>query len=174
MELWILGPEWAINLAGSAFEKVTFAHVGGRPTAPDASMAGAAIAAARLLAQTGAPVVHDISAGGLALAVAEICVNSGVGATVSYSDWRHLFCEDPHRFVVAIAPDQADLVQRIAGEAGIPAAPVGMFGGSEIAFDRRGVKAVIDLEVATSTWRESLVRRLGPTSIGPTSVGAGA
>ena len=40
------------------------------------------------------------------LAVAEMCIASGVGATVAYSDWRHLFCEDPHRFLVAATPEQ--------------------------------------------------------------------
>ena len=34
-------------------------------------------------------------------------------------------------------------------------------GGAEIAFDRRGVKAVLDLEVATTTWQNSIESRLG-------------
>jgi len=161
MDLWLIGPEWSINLAGSAFEKITFAHVGGRPSPADPTMARAAIAAARLLASAGLPAIHDVSTGGTAIAVAEMCMSSGVGATVAYSDWRHLFCEDPHRFLVAAAPEQASTVESIANDIGIPAARIGFFGGTEIAFDRRGVKAALDLAVATTTWQHAIESRLG-------------
>jgi phosphoribosylformylglycinamidine synthase len=160
MDLWLIGPEWSINLAGSAFEKITFAHVGGRPSPADPTMARAAIASARLLASAGLPAIHDISTGGTAIAVAEMCMASGIGATVAYSDWRHLFCEDPHRFLVAAAPEQGRTVESIANDIGIPAARIGVFGGTEIAFDRRGVKAALDLEVATTTWQNAIEARL--------------
>ena len=161
MDLWLFGPEWSINLAGSAFEKITFAHVGGRPSPPDPTMAKASIASARQLAAAGLPAIHDISTGGTAVAVAEMCIASGVGATVAYSDWRHLFCEDPHRFLVAATPEQGQTVESIASDIGIPAARIGVFGGAEIAFDRRGVKAALDLEVATTTWQNAIESRLG-------------
>ncbi|MDP3983686.1 MAG: phosphoribosylformylglycinamidine synthase subunit PurL, partial [Acidimicrobiia bacterium] len=162
MELWIFGGEWAINLAGSAFELVTFAHMGGRPTAPDPAAARAAIAAALWITEKNLAVVaHDISAGGLAMAVAEICIASGVGANVRYSDWRHLFCEDPHRFVAAIPPQAASEVAELATGAGLPAAFIGTFGGSEIIFDRKGVRAAVDLQLASRTWRDALASRLG-------------
>lgn len=160
MDLWLFGMEWAINLAGSAFEKMTFAHVGGRPSAPDPTMAKAALAMAVSLAQAGIPVIHDISSGGLAFAVAEICVASGIGATVRYSDWRHLFCEDPHRFLAAASADRVGIIEGLAGEIGIPAARIGQMGGSEIAFDRRGLRAAVDLEVATQSWTTGLSSRL--------------
>jgi phosphoribosylformylglycinamidine synthase subunit PurL len=160
MQLWLFGPEWSINLAGSAFEKITFAHVGGRPSPADPTMAKAAIASARQLAEAGVPVIHDISTGGTAIAVAEMCIASQIGATVSYSDWRHLFCEDPHRFLVAATPEHADTIAAIADDTGIPAAPIGIFGGNEIAFDRRGVKAALSLEVATTTWRNAITSKL--------------
>jgi phosphoribosylformylglycinamidine synthase II len=161
MELWLIGPEWSINLAGSAFEKITFAHVGGRPSPADPTMARAAIASARQLAAAGLPAIHDISTGGTAIAVAEMCIASGIGATVAYSDWRHLFCEDPHRFLVAATPEQGRTVESIANDIGIPAGRIGVFGGNEIAFDRRGVKAALDLGVATTTWQNSIESRLG-------------
>ena len=92
MELWLFGAEWTINLAGSAFELVTFAHVGGRPSAPDPTAARAALQAALGLAQEElAPALHDVSAGGLAMALAEVAIASAVGATIRYTDWRHLF-----------------------------------------------------------------------------------
>ena len=161
MELWLFGPEWSINLAGSAFEKVTFAHVGGRPSGPDPTMARAAIASARKLAAAGLPVVHDVSSGGTAMAVAEICIASGVGATIAFSDWRHLFSEDPHRFLVGASSEQVATVESIAAEIGIPAARIGVFGGTEITFDRRGIKAALDLEVATAAWRGAIAAKLG-------------
>jgi len=161
MELWLFGTEWTINLAGSAFELVTFAHVGGRPTAPDPTAARAALQAGHALAQGGlAPVLHDISGGGLAIAVAEVAIASGVGATVRYSDWRHLFCEDPHRFIAAIPAANTTRVAEVAAASGIPAAPIGEFGGSEIVFDRNGVRAALDLDVARRTWDQALRRRL--------------
>ncbi|MEX2623347.1 MAG: phosphoribosylformylglycinamidine synthase subunit PurL [Acidimicrobiia bacterium] len=161
MELWLFGTEWAINLAGSSFELVTFAHIGGRPTAPDPTAGRAALQAGQMLAQEGvAPVLHDVSSGGLALAVAEVAIASGVGVTVRYSDWRHLFCEDPHRFIAAVSPDAAIRVAGLAAQASIPAAPIGEFGGNEIVFDRNGIRAALDLGVATSTWSQALSRRL--------------
>ena len=161
MELWIFGGEWAINLAGSAFEQVTFGHVGGRPTAPDPTAAGVANAVALQIAgEELAPVAHDISTGGLALAVAEVAILSQVGVTVHYSDWRHLFCEDPHRFIAAVPPPWSHRVAELAETSGIPAAKIGVFGGEEVVFDRHGVKAAVDLQVATATWRDALPRRL--------------
>jgi phosphoribosylformylglycinamidine synthase len=161
MDLWLFGAEWAINLAGSAFELVTFAHVGGRPSAPDPTAGRAALHAAQALAQEGiAPVLHDVSAGGLAMAVAEVAIVSGVGATIRYSDWRHLFSEDPHRFIAAIPADNSQRVRELAAAAGIPAAPIGEFGGAEIVFDRNGVRAAVDLELARRTWDQALTRRL--------------
>jgi phosphoribosylformylglycinamidine synthase II len=161
MKLWVFGGEWAINLAGSSFEVVTFGHVGGRPTAPDPTMGRAVVTTARRLAVAGVcPMLHDINSGGLALAVAEACIASRVGATVAYRDWRHLFCEDPHRFIAAVRPEETAAVAAIAAEEGIPAVEIGAFGGEEIVFDRGGIKAVVALDVAISTWEQALPRRL--------------
>lgn len=161
MELWSFGPTWAVNLAGSAFEKVNFAHVGGRPSGPDPTSARLAIETARRLAVADlAPVLHDISEGGLAVALAEICIASGVGALIHFDDWRHLFCEDPHRFVAAVPPGNRSRVKEIADQLGITAEPIGSFGGSEISFERAGVKASLALGVATEVYRAALPRRL--------------
>ncbi len=161
MDLWLFGPQHAINLAGSAFEETTFGHLGGRPSAPDSTMAKAAIEMAKSLAARGlAPAVHDLSDGGLAVAIAEIAIASGVGAVVEYRDWRELFSEDPHRFIAAVSPDQAGTVAELAAEIGIPAQPVGTFGGTEIAFSRSGRRAAVDLGLAASTYRNAIPRRI--------------
>jgi phosphoribosylformylglycinamidine synthase len=134
MDLFLIGTDWAINLAGSAFEKVTFGHVGGRPSAADPTMGKGVVGCARRLAAAGAPVLHDISAGGLAVALAEICIHSEVGAEISYSDWRHLFSEDPHRLLIA-APTNLE-VEAIAREEGVPVQRIGSFGGSHLRLGR--------------------------------------
>jgi len=161
MDVWRFGPTWAINLAGSAFEKVTFAHVGGRPSAPDPTSARLAIETARRLAAGDlASVLHDISEGGLAMAVAEICIASGVGARLYFDDWRHLFCEDPHRFVAAALAQNRQRVTEVADQLGITAEPIGSFGGGEISFERAGMRTSLDLAVATEANRRALPRRL--------------
>lgn len=134
MAIWIVGTDWAVNLAGSVFEKVTFGHVGGRPSAPDPTMGRAVLGTARRLAAAGAPVLHDISSGGLAIALAEICIASGVGADISYNDWRHLFSEDPHRFLV-VAPESLG-ASDLAQDEGAPIQRLGSMGGAELRLGR--------------------------------------
>jgi phosphoribosylformylglycinamidine synthase II len=161
MELWLFGPTWAINLAGSAFEQVTFGHVGGRPTAPDATMARAAIElATRLVSELAIPALHDVSDGGLALAVAEMAIAGGVGVRVGFGDWRHLFCEDPHRFLAAVPVENSALVAALADVVGIPATRIGSFGGTEITFEQGGIRAAVDLETATRTYTQAIPRRM--------------
>jgi phosphoribosylformylglycinamidine synthase len=124
-------------------------------------MAKAAIRLARkLVADEMSPALHDISDGGLAVAVSELAIASGVGVTLEYADWRHLFSEDPHRFLFAVAPDSRDAVEAAAEAAGIPVTRLGTFGGDEIVFHRGGTKAVVDLATATETFRTAIPRRL--------------
>lgn len=161
MDLWLFGSEWAINLAGSAFEQITFGHVGGRPGGPDPTLAKAAVDAAVALATDGiAPVLHDVSDGGLAVAVAEICIASEVGVSLRVSDWRHLYAEDPHRFLAAADPRDADRMAAVAAEAGIPARRIGRFEGTEIVVELPGTSAAVDVETAARTFREAIPRRL--------------
>jgi phosphoribosylformylglycinamidine synthase II len=161
MELWRFGPEWAANLAGSALEQVTFGHVGGRPSAPDPTMAKAAIEMAqRLVSEELAVTLHDVSDGGLAVTIAEICIASGVGATVGFGDWRGLFSEDPHRFVAVIPSDRADRVGTVADAVGIPAQRIGILGGDEISFSSGGARAAVDLEVAAQVYHDAIPRRM--------------
>ncbi len=161
MDLWLFGPDHAINLAGSAFEETTFGHLGGRPSAPDPTMARAAIELAIGLAQESlAPATHDLSDGGLAVAVAELAIASGTGVYAEYRDWRELFSEDPHRFIAAVTPENGDRVAALAARAGMPARRIGAFGGDEIAFTRSGRRASVDLSLAASTYRQAIPRRV--------------
>jgi len=162
MELWLLGPEEATNLAGSTFERTVFGHVGGRPTAPDPTLAAAVTTAARSLAVEGvAAAAHDVSEGGLAVAAAEIAIASGVGLRLWVPDWRSLFSEDPHRLLVAVEPGDAGAAAALAGAAGAPARRVGIVGGTDISFDLGGVHVAVDLSLAAETYRGALARRMG-------------
>jgi phosphoribosylformylglycinamidine synthase len=161
MDLWLIGPGSAINLAGSAFERVTFGHVGGRPSAPDRTMAVAAIEmATRAATELGVPVLHDISDGGLAVAVSEIAIAGTVGAKVGFTDWRHLFSEDPHRFLAAAPESMRSDIVALAAEVGIPSTRIGVFGGEDITFEHGGIRAAVSLEVATETFRRAIPRRM--------------
>ena len=158
MNVWLLGVETPTNLAGSAFEKIVEEHLGGRPTEADPQTARAIIAlATRLAAEGRIPSMHDISDGGLAVTIAEICIRSKIGARIDYSDWRHLFSEDPHRFVAVAAPEAEDSIVAAADEAGVTATRVGSLGGSMIEFARDDrVTAAISTESATSAWRGAI------------------
>ncbi len=162
MELWLLGEPRAINLAGSAFEKITFGHVGGRPSAPDAAAGRAAVALAADLARSQlVPVLHDVSEGGLAVAIAEICIASGVGATVDYADWRHLFSEDPHRFVAVVAPADGDRLQAAAARHEVVATRLGVLEADRLHFRGPTTTASVALASAARAWRGALPSRMG-------------
>lgn len=157
-ELWLFGPLRAINLAGSLLERLMFDHLGGRPTAPDADTGRGAVALAAALARDGmVRAQHDVSDGGLAVAVAEMAIRSRIGAVVGYEDWRHLFCEDPHRFIAAIPPRLSDDVADLAHRIGINGSRIGSFGGDRIVFESSdGAYEGIDLLEATAAWRGAI------------------
>ncbi|MDH5616181.1 MAG: AIR synthase-related protein, partial [Acidimicrobiia bacterium] len=161
MEVWRFGPAWAINLAGSAFEKAAFGHIGGRPGPPDATLARAAIELCKaLVAEDLAPTLHDISDGGLALALAEVCIEAGIGAEIEYAEWRQLFAEDPHRLIAAIRPEDGERVAALAAEAGIEAARIGTFGGSDITFVAGAVCSSVPVAKAADTYRQAIAGRM--------------
>jgi phosphoribosylformylglycinamidine synthase len=104
------------------------------------------IALAADLAHT-APVLHDISDGGMAVAAAEISIASGTGVSVDVPI-AEIFSEDPHRFLVGIAPGSINLPPE--------ARKVGVFGGNQIVING----SPLDLESAASSYREALPRRM--------------
>jgi phosphoribosylformylglycinamidine synthase len=155
MDLWLIGPEAATDLAGSAYQKVVEGAPAGRPEEADPDMAKRITPlATRLAAEQVTPVLSDLSEGGLGLAVAKICIASGTGAAVNWSG--HWFAEDPHRLVAAIEPDRANLLIAMAEGAGVPLVRIGVFGGSDIHLG----DAQIALAEATTIWRSALPRRM--------------
>ena len=161
-ELWLFGPVRAINLSGSLFEKVLFDHLGGRPTPADPGLGTSAVRLAIELAHQG--VVngqHDVSDGGLAVSVSEMAIRSHIGATITYEDWRHLFCEDPHRFIAAVPVRHSDEVADLAERIGINAGRIGAFGGDRIVFEHsNGSHDGIELLEAADVWRNAIRSRM--------------
>jgi len=76
----------------------------------------------------------DLSDGGLALAAFEMSEAAGVGVTLDSGDTMDLFGEDQARYLVACNFDQAEALMIAAGQAGVPLASVGKFGGTSVKF----------------------------------------
>jgi phosphoribosylformylglycinamidine synthase II len=162
MELLMVGPRRSRNLAGSAFEKVMYSHVGGRPDDPDPVMARAVIGMAIELASSGlAPAMHDISEGGAALCAAELAIASSVGLTLQFTKWEGLFAENPNRFLAAVAPQDVAAVEALAVKYRVPVSQLGLFGGDHITYTNGGPEtASLSLERATHTYEKAIPRRM--------------
>ena len=157
-ELWLFGPLRAINLSGSLLEQTLFDHLGGRPTAADAEIGAGVIELVIALAHQGlVRAQHDISDGGLATAAAEMAIRSSVGVTIGYEDWRHLFCEDPHRFIAAVPVRYSDDVADLATRIGINGVRIGAFGGARITFEHSdGTYEGVEVVEASRVWRGAI------------------
>jgi phosphoribosylformylglycinamidine synthase len=107
-------------------------------------MAGRVVRLAADLAHR-VPVLHDISDGGTAVAATEIAIASNVGVTI---DSRFPFCEDPHRFLVAMNPGEFDLPDT--------ARRIGTFGGDEIRFG----PSTVPLAEARTIFQGAIPRRM--------------
>ena len=161
MELWVFGSDRSVNLAGSSFEKIISAHVGGRPDDVDTPAGKAVIELAISLAWRGfAPAMHDISDGGLAVAVAEMCIASNVGATAVLTNWQGLFAENPHRFIAAVSQEHAGAIRTLASEHGVPISKLGEFGGHAVTFEGSGWEFAVDLAAAAAAWRGAIRSRM--------------
>ncbi len=161
-EIWLFGAVHATNLSGSILESVLYEHLGGRPTAADATIGTAAVKLAIELVHQGlVRSQHDLSDGGLAVALAEMAIRSRVGATIAYDDWRHLFSEDPHRFIAAVPVRHSDDVGDLARQIGIDAQRIGGFGGDRLVFERAdGASDAIALLEATDVWHNAIRSRM--------------
>jgi phosphoribosylformylglycinamidine synthase len=97
--------------------------------------------------------VHDVSDGGLAAAIAELALVNNIGVYLDPRDealsW--LFGEDQARYLIAMPAHSADLVYDAAEKAGVPAEPIGVAGGCEIAFGEQALD-IADLRKAHEGW----------------------
>ena len=101
--------------------------------------------------------VHDCSDGGLAIALAEMAMASGLGATIdalpaNLPAHAALFGEDQARYVVAVAPSEADQLMADAKAAGIPALKLGTVGGANLNLPGESPISVAELKQAHEGW----------------------
>lgn len=117
---------------------------------------------------------HDCSDGGLAVALAECCISGSdrrLGAVVelALNGLRRdavLFGESQSRVLLSVKAEAEDRVLRLAQEAGVPAARIGMVGGDRlvirVAGDQRTAGCIVDLDVARlhEKWSKAIPRAL--------------
>jgi phosphoribosylformylglycinamidine synthase len=146
--------ETAEELDGSAWAWVVHRHLGGTPPAVrlDAERALAdllveAAATSRIAA------AHDLSEGGLCQALVEACLIGGVGATVRIAadPFVALFSESAARAIVAT--DDAAALLALAEAHGVPAAVIGVTGGSTLTFEEQ---FAVDLDRLRAQWEGTL------------------
>lgn len=99
----------------------------------------------------------DLSDGGLALAAFELAESSGIGVTLDAAPCEMLFGEDQARYLVACNFDQAEALMIAAGQAGVPVACVGRFGGNS--FRVNGSEAPMD--ELSALYRSSFAAAIG-------------
>ncbi len=125
----------AAEFGGSLWAHVAHGHVGGRPPAVDLD-AERRLAAVLAAGAAGGLLVaaHDLSDGGLALALAECCLAGGAGCAVTLpgDPFTSLFSESAARAVVAVRPGSEAGVTDLCAEHGVPAAVIGVTGGTSL------------------------------------------
>jgi len=79
--------------------------------------------------------VHDVAGGGLGVALAEMAIAGGVGVIAArVADHDALFSEAPSRVVVAVAPDNMNVVENMAASLEVPITRLGLATGDTISF----------------------------------------
>ncbi len=104
---------------------------------------------------------HDVSDGGLGVCLAESCIEGRIGARVRLPEGSAgpaettdlLFSEEPSRVVVSFSDDHRAEVERLAREASVPIAVLGLVGGG--ALDLDGV-AVVPVTALADAHRAAL------------------
>ena len=129
----------------------------GAPPPVDLAAEKAAGDAVRGLIRAGCVrAVHDLSDGGLFLAAAEMAMATGVGLalTPDIGPPLHaaLFGEDQGRYLLLVDPARADAVFEACAAAGVPAEPIGVAGGCELAVDGAFAIDIADLRTAHEGW----------------------
>jgi phosphoribosylformylglycinamidine synthase subunit PurL len=123
------------EFGGSLWARVAHRHLGGRPPAVD--LDAERRLAAMLVDAAGRGLLdaaHDLSDGGLAIALAECCLAGGQGCVVRLpgEPFTCLFGESAARAVVATAPGAEAEFAALCAERGVPAAVLGVTGGTSL------------------------------------------
>ncbi|GGD10142.1 phosphoribosylformylglycinamidine synthase subunit PurL [Aquisalinus flavus] len=103
----------------------------------------------KIIRETRVTAVHDVADGGILVAAAEMALGAGEGLalTTPVKDRKaaYWFGEDQSRYLVSIAPEEADTLVLKASMAGIQATRLGIFGGEDIILDGGDTLSLIDL-----------------------------
>ena len=107
---------------------------------------------------------HDCYDGGLAVALAECCIAGDlgfVGELPITGRWdAALFGEGQSRIVVSVAPSDADAMEEICREEGVPWVTLGATGGSSMT-----ISGLVDTSVESlaDAWGNGLERAISAT-----------
>jgi len=155
--VYLLG-ETREELGGSEWAWVEHRHLGGRPPAVDLAAEQRLAAVCRTAELSSA---HDLSDGGLASALTESCLRHGVGARITLpgDPFVALFAESVARALVAVPPAQEAALLRRCAEVHLPAARLGVAGGTALAID--GLDDDIDLAELRAAHEGTLPRLFG-------------
>ncbi|GLU47284.1 phosphoribosylformylglycinamidine synthase subunit PurL [Nocardiopsis ansamitocini] len=134
-KIFLLG-ETREELGGSAWADIVHGHLGGLPPQVDlvaeASLGEVLADGADngLLASA-----HDLSDGGLAVALAESSLRGGVGCEVKLGEepFLALFSESAGRAIVTVRADAEGAFGELCARHGVPATPIGIVGGTDLA-----------------------------------------
>jgi phosphoribosylformylglycinamidine synthase II len=123
------------EFGGSLWAHVAHGHIGGRPPAVDLDAERNLAAVLAAAAERGLlAAAHDLSDGGLAIALAESCLAGGQGCAVRVpgDPFTSLFGESAARAVVAVIPGAEAEFAALCSAHGVPAAELGVTGGSTL------------------------------------------
>jgi phosphoribosylformylglycinamidine synthase subunit PurL len=123
------------EFGGSLWAHVAHQHIGGRPPAVDLDAERELAAVLAAAAERGLlAAAHDLSDGGLAIALAECCLAGGQGCAVRLpgDPFTSLFGESAARAVVAVVPGAEAEFAALCSAHGVPAAELGVTGGSTL------------------------------------------
>lgn len=144
--IFLLG-ETKAELGGSEFQAAVHGVVEGRPPQLDLAAEKKLLGAVLTAIQGGlVRSAHDLSEGGLAVALAESCISGGLGAKVDLASGLRpdfaLFSESQSRILLSAAPEQADALERLIAERGVPVARIGAVEGADLAVSVNGASVL--------------------------------
>ncbi|MGG6313007.1 phosphoribosylformylglycinamidine synthase subunit PurL [Paenibacillus macerans] len=144
--VFLLG-ETKADLGGSEFQAIVHGVVEGRPPQLDLAVEKKLLGTVLEAIQGGlVRSAHDLSEGGLAVALAESCISGGLGAKVEVKGGLRpdfaLFSESQSRILLSAAPEQADALERLIAERGVPVARIGRVGGGELTVSVNGASVL--------------------------------
>ncbi|MDH3299674.1 MAG: phosphoribosylformylglycinamidine synthase subunit PurL [Acidimicrobiia bacterium] len=118
-DIWLVGPPSG-HLGGSYLDEVTGGDRGGDVPPPDPGAVLRHRQLHRAIASGLVPSAHDLSEGGLAVAAAEWAFAGRLGMTLSVASSHgpaELFGEGAGRYLVEVAPDDADMFAELVPSA---------------------------------------------------------